>query len=367
MIIKKAELFLLDMPLKFTFKTSQTSLDRRETIILKVTDESGNTGYGEVVAFSDPFYTSETLADAKRLLLETYLPRLLQEETVHPFDIHAWLDRAYPMTGAGVENALLDVYARRQDIPVMAAVFLEETNTQIEAGMVLGDLDSAGLLKQIEQYLQEGYVRFKIKIKPQDGFAKLNMIRTAYPYLKLLADANRSFRSEHIPELMKIDGLGLLCLEEPLAEAELTDYQKLQAEMQTPVCLDESILNVADLEKAIELKACRALNSKAGRVGGLFYVRQMIELCRKHHIYYWIGSMVESGISKILHVHLASLKDTYIPGDLSPSQRYFPQDIIRPEVTVQNGRIEVPRGPGLGIAVDENILADYTVEHHIFA
>lgn len=353
--------------MKFTFKSSQAVLNHRETLVIKVTDEVGNTGYGEVVAFNDPFYTQETLPQSKHILFHRFLPELLQKEIRHPFEIHERMDDInYPMATAGMENALLDVYAIRQEQPILRTVFPKETGKEaIYAGIVLGDLEINSLLKQIEENLAEGYIRFKIKIKPKDGFSKLKRIRERYPDLMLLADANRSFSAEQIPELIKIDELGLLCLEEPLADGDFLAYQKLQAQMRTPLCLDESIQTVEDLKKAIQLKACQVINIKVGRVGGLYYAKQMIELCREHNIRYWIGSMMETGISKILHVHLASLRDNYIPGDLSPSRRYFSKDVIEPEIIAQNGFIQVPQGVGLGVEIDEESLKSFAIDYSI--
>lgn len=366
MWIEKIEVFHLSMPMKFSFKSSQAMLNQRETLVIKVTDELGNSGFGEVVAFNEPFYTQETLPHAKEVLLHRFLPQLLEREIRHPFEIHSWLDLSYPMAVAGVENALLDGFSRRLQQSIMETVFPEETQDTIYGGMVLGDLDLATLLRQIEEYLQEGYVRFKIKIKPEDGFDKLRMVREEYPDLMLLADANRSFSTDQIPELIKIDDLGLLSLEEPLISGDLAAYQRLQEQMTTPLCLDESIQTVEDLMEAIEFKACRVVNLKVGRVGGMAYVKEMIEVCRKHKVHYWIGSMMESGISKILHVHLASLNDNYIPGDLSSSRRYFDKDVIQPEITVDKGRIQVPKGPGLGVEVDEEVLNYYSIDQGVF-
>lgn len=365
MRITKIEVFHLSMPMKFTFKSAQALLNQRETLVLILTDELGHTGYGEVVAFNEPFYTQETLPASKRVLSERFLPLLLQKEIEDPFAVHQWMDLAYPMAAAGLENALVDLSAKRQQLPIMKAIFAEETGVAIRAGIVLGDLDSTSVLEQLEEYIKEGYVRFKIKIKPEDGFVKLNRIREKYPDLMLLADANKSFRMEHLPELKKIDELGLLCLEEPLASGDLISYQKLQEMLITPLCLDESLQTLEDLAQAIELKACQVVNIKVGRVGGLYYAKQMIEACRKHKFHYWIGSMMESGISKILHVHLASLKDNYIPGDLSPSRRYFAKDIIQPEITAQDGLIPVPKGPGLGVEIDKETLNYYTIDHAV--
>ncbi|NJD01232.1 MAG: o-succinylbenzoate synthase [Ruminiclostridium sp.] len=361
MRIEKTELFHIRMPLNFLFKTSQAAIQHRETIIIKITDELGNTGYGEAVAFNEPFYTNETLADSKNVLINEYIPGLIHKDVKHPFDIHNWFDLSYPMALAGLENALLDLYARRHKQSVMDVAFNEETNDEIFAGIVLGDQDASDLKKQIGHYLKEGYIRFKIKIKPEDGFAKLSAVRKSYPDILLLADANKSYKPEQIEEITEFDRLNLLCLEEPLDSTDFQAYQKLQKKMQTPVCLDESIETVDDLKTAIRLEALKAVNIKVGRAGGIYHARKMIGLCRENDIKYRIGSMLESGVSKMLHVHLASLKDTYIPGDLSSSKRYFEKDIINPEITVEKGMLKVPKGYGTGVEIEENVLRSFTI------
>lgn len=362
MKIRRIGLYHLRLPLNFIFKTAQTSLNHRETLVIRAEDELGHTGYGEAVAFNEPFYTRETLPGSKAVLLNDYIPGLIGREISHPFDIHAGMDLSYPMAEAGLENALLDLYARRMHRPIMDVVFEERRNTRIAAGMALGDLDNETLIRQIAEYRREGYTRFKLKIKPANGLAKLKAIRAVYPDLNLLADANMSYRPEQMAGLKALDQFNLLCIEEPLPAGSFAAYRTLQAEMKTPLCLDESIQTPADLKTAIAMRALGAVNIKVGRVGGMYYVRQMIELCRQHQIKYWIGSMVESGISRILHVQLASLKDTYIPGDLSPSRRYFPRDVIRPEITVEDGMIDVPGGWGLGVEIDEKALRDFTLD-----
>jgi len=363
MQIEQIELFHIKMPLNFNFKTSQASIKCRETIVIKVEDELKNKGYGEVVSFNEPFYTHETLGASKQVLINKYIKDVIHKDMKHPFDLHKNLDMEYPMALAGLENALVDVYSRRNKLSIMKFVFNEETNEEVYAGVVLGDLDIKILIKQIEDYQKEGYIRFKIKIKPQDGFIKLKAIRENYPNIQLLVDANRSYQFDQINEIKELDEFNLLCIEEPLNTENFLGYQKLQKELCTPICLDESIQTINDLKTAISLKAFKVLNIKVGRVGGIYYAKQMIDLCRQNNIKYWIGSMVESGISKILHVHLASLNDNYIPGDLSSSKRYFKKDIIKPEIIAQNGIIKVPKGFGLGVEVDEAALEKYTVDY----
>ncbi|PAB58395.1 o-succinylbenzoate synthase [Anaeromicrobium sediminis] len=363
MRIERIELFHIKIPLNFTFKTSQATLKHRETIIIKGTDELGNTGYGEVVAFNEPFYTNETLIDSKDILINCYIPKLINKEIEHPFHIHKWMDLSYPMALAGLENTLVDLYARRNKKSIMDVVFNEETKDHIYGGIVLGDLHIPSLIEQIHLYKKEGYTRFKIKIKPEDGFIKLKAIREQYPNIQLLVDANKSYKIEQIKLLKKLDSLNLLCIEEPLDSGDFLEYEKLQKEMKTPICLDESIQTMDDLKRAIKLNAFKVVNLKVGRVGGIYYAKEMIQLCRENHIKYWIGSMVESGISKILHVHLGSLKDTCMPGDLSSSKRYFKKDVIKPEIITKNGMIKIPKGHGLGVEIDEDILKNYTIDY----
>ncbi|MBX4270933.1 o-succinylbenzoate synthase [Clostridium estertheticum] len=363
MQIEQIELFHIRMPLNFNFKTSQASIKWRETIVIKAMDELQNVGYGEVVSFNEPFYTNETLASSKKILINKYIKAVIRKDMDHPFDIHKDLDSSCPMAMSGLENALVDLYARRNKLSIMKLVFNEETNDEIYAGIVLGDLDIKMLLKQIDDYQKEGYTRFKMKIKPADGFEKLKAIRKIYPSIQLLVDANRSYNFNQINEIKKLDKFNLICIEEPLNSKDFLEHQKLQKEIITPICLDESIQTIKDLKSAIAANAFKVLNIKIGRVGGIYYAKQMIDLCRESNIKYWVGSMVESGISKILHVQLASLKDTSIPGDLSSSKRYFKKDIIKPEIIAQNGIIKVPKGYGLGVEIDEVTLSEYTIDY----
>lgn len=365
MTIKKIELFHIEIPLNFTFKTSQATIKNRETIIIKITDKDNIVGYGEVVAFNEPFYTNETLVDSKIVLVNKFIPRLINNNIRHPFDIHKMFDITYPMALAGIENALLDLYAKQQRKSILDIVFKEEKNATIYAGVTFGDEDIDSILIKIKEHLHEGYIRFKIKIKPKDAYIKLKAIREKYPHIQLFVDANRSYSIKQINEIKKLDQFDLLCIEEPLDFENLIYYQKLQELIHTPICLDESISSIEDFQKAIQLKAFKVINIKVGRLGGLYYTKEIIDLCRIHNIKFWIGSMVESGISKILHVHLASLKDTYIPGDLSASKRYFQNDIITPEIIVNNGVIEVPRGYGLGVDINYKALNQYTLDHII--
>lgn len=365
MRIKSIELFHINIPLKFTFVTAKKSLQHREVLIIKVVDNLGLSGFGEVVSFTNPFYTNETLELSKQALLEKYLPFVLEKNIKHPFDIHAYFGLEFPMAVAGIENALLDLYAKQKSQNIISMVFKEEIADFVDVGIVFGDLNYEELLVKITENIKLGCKRFKIKIKPADGFDKLKKITKHFPHIQFLADANRSYRLEDVEEVQRLDALKLVCIEEPFAITRLEEYQNIlpyleKYHFKTPVCLDESILTMQDLEKAHELKIVQVLNVKIGRVGGIYYAQKMIEFCRKNGIHYWIGSMIESGISKILHVQLAALSDTYIAGDLSDSKRYFTKDIIIPDIHSINGKIPTPRGLGIGVEVDERAIKEYT-------
>ncbi len=405
MRIHEISLYHISMPLNFTFRTAKSVLSHRESLVIKVVCGNSSassasydaesisnkysdnpqreciaphakewTGFGEVVSFTEPFYTAETLEMSKNILLEKYIPLVLAQEWEHPFDIHSHIDNTYPMAKAGLENALLDAYAKSKGKNIITALFNEELKDSIEVGIVLGDLEYEDLAQQVDSFAKDGVLRFKIKIKPdtatQSSFQKLAQLTRDFPQLTFLADANKSYHLGQIAELQKFDSLSLACIEDPFSFSHLSEIKDIQNKIKTPLCLDESIQNMDDLEQAYKLQALSMLNIKIGKLGGLFYTKQAIDFCRKNKIKYWIGSMLESGISKILHVQLAALSDTCMPGDLSDSKRYFKNDLIFPEIISQkendNGKnirtIKVPKKDGLGVEIDEEMLLRYCKE-----
>lgn len=276
--------------------------------------------------------------------------------------IHEWFERQCPMATAGLENALLDLYAKKRNENLVESVFQEEMKSDIDLGIVLGDLPIRELLDKINEFHKQGCQRIKIKVKPEDGYMKMQKVVECFPELSFAVDANRSFRISQINDVMKFDKLGLLCMEEPFMVESIEECRNLQKKIKTPICLDESVQTMEELKKAVSCNAFQILNIKIGRLGGIFYAKQMIEYCRKHQIGYWVGSMVESGISKILHIQLAALLDTYMAGDLSDSARYFEKDLIIPEISFKNGKMKYPGGIGLGVQVDKNAIIKQAVE-----
>ena len=362
MRIQSVTLYHVDIPMRFAFRTAKETLKHRESIILEVADESGQTGYGEVVSFTSPFYTMETLEASWEALKTSYIPQILDKDITHPFEIHKMFERKHPMAIAGLENALLDIYTKQREENLIKSVFQENLKKEIGLGIVLGDLPVQELLLKIQEFYGQGCRRIKIKIKPEDGFEKMKQVTACFPEIDSAVDANRSFPVSRIEDVIKFDKLGLLCIEEPFMVDSLEEYRGLQTKIKTPICLDESIQTMEELKRAIQYEAFQVLNIKIGRVGGLFYVKQMIQYCRTQGIRYWIGSMVESGISKILHVQLAALTDTYMEGDLSDSRRYFDQDFIVPEIIFENGKMKCPEGNGLGVKINKSAILKQAVE-----
>lgn len=226
------------------------------------------------------------------------------------------------------------------------------------------------LLDAVEAHVANGCKRIKIKINPTDGYDRMALIRKHYPDLVLAADANQSYSYDDIDKIRQFNDLKLACIEEPFAITTLQSYKEWKWEhlnnddwhIETPICLDESILGYDDLSYAIEYGLIDVLNIKVGRMGGLVPTKAAINLCRECHIPYWVGSMVESGISKMLHAQLAALGDSYMAGDLSDSNRYFERDLIYPDLTFKDGVMHVPDGDGLGVTVFDDRLEAYCVE-----
>jgi o-succinylbenzoate synthase len=362
MNIKKVTLHFIAMDLLSPFVTSYGKVQKREMIIVEAEDADGITGWGEVVAFSIPWYTEETIQTCFHILDEFLIPSLLKGKFEHPEDLTAVFSpvKRNHMAKAGLDTALWDLYAQKQDRPLAAV--LGGKKDKIEAGVVVGIDDISKMLAKIERHLKEGYKRFKVKIKPGYDYELIRQIRREYPSLPLMADANSAYTLQDIKRLRRLDEFGLMMIEQPLDSDDIVDHAKLQREMNTPICLDESIVSYDDVRKAIELGSCRIINVKVGRVGGLTEAKRIHDLCLGQQIDLWVGGMLESGVSRAHNIALASLPGFTIPGDISASSRYWEKDVIVPEVTVTDGYIQVPEKSGIGFKVDREFLKKVTYE-----
>ena len=369
---KSITTYRVALPLKFEFKTSKGAIRVRESIIIRIEDQQGHVGYGECVAFTDPFYTAETVDSAWKQLVDTYILelRLMRPKPLMAYirQLQFWLKQDnMPMAIAGLENALINLDCIRKGVNSVSYIMGQALEPNISNGVVIGDVTIDELLPLVKQHVTNGCKRIKIKVSPRDGYERARLVRDAYPELSLAVDANQSYTYDQIDMVADYNALNLRCIEEPFSMTNLITYKAWKESLAywpitTPICLDESILSYDDLSYAIEHKLIDVLNVKIGRLGGLIQTRASILRCREAGIPYWIGSMVESGISKMLHVQLAALGDTYMAGDISDSKRYFESDFTAPDIVFHDGTMAVPDGSGLGVDILEERIEQYTVE-----
>ncbi|MEH7304334.1 o-succinylbenzoate synthase [Neobacillus drentensis] len=358
MKIRSIELHVMEMPLKDPFLTHLGAVTVREGIIIKITNSDGISGYGEGVAFSTPWYTEETVKTCLHMLTDFLIPLLQKNPIDHPAQASNLFSslRRNNMAKAALETALWDLYAKSQAQPLSRT--LGGTRSAVAAGVVVATDSTTKAIRQIDQYLIEGYQRIKVKISPKLDYAFLAEIRRSYPDLPIMADANSAYSLKDIERIKALDDFNLLMIEQPLGYDDILEHALLQKEIKTPICLDESINSYDDARKAIEFGSCKVINIKVGKIGGLYEAKRIHDYCFEKGIPVWCGGMIEFGISRAHNISLASLPGFSIPGDISSSNRFWEDDIITPEVTVQNGFVTVPSGPGIGYQINEKRLQE---------
>ena len=353
--------------LKSSFETSFGKIWERRILLVEACSE-GLSGWGEVTAGEGPFYNPETTDTSWSVFCSFVAPLAVGEDLDGPGDLQAVLQpiRGHEMTKAALENALWDIEAQRQGISL--AMLLGGTAREIACGVSLGiKEDPETLISMIERELAAGYQRIKIKIKPGKDLEFIAAVRKRFPAIKLMVDANSAYRLEQAAHLREFDAYDLMMIEQPLAWDDIFDHAKLQAQIRTPICLDESIHNAHHAASAIELRACRIINIKLGRVGGHSEARRVQEVCFQRSIPVWSGGMLETGIGRAHNIAMSSLPGFVLPGDVSASQRYWEEDIIEPEVEVTSkGTIVVPTTPGLGYSVRRKRIEQLTVRQRVF-
>ncbi|MCY8487833.1 o-succinylbenzoate synthase [Bacillus atrophaeus] len=364
--IEKITLYHVSMKLKKPFKTSIETLQERKFLIVEAIDQSGVVGWGEVSAFSSPWYTEETIQTCLHMLKDFFIPNVVGREFSHPSDVPDSLERfkGNRMAKAGLESAVWDIYAKRKGITLAEA--LGGSTGKIPAGVVVGLAPLDDMLRDIEQYIKEGYQRIKIKIQPGNDIELLKAIRSRFPQVPLMADANSSYQLKDISRIKELDDFHLMMIEQPLQADDIVDHRHLQKHLKTAICLDESICSADDARRAIELGSCKIINIKPSRVGGLTEALKIHDLCKEHHMPVWCGGMLETGISRAQNVALASLPQFTIPGDISSSSRYWEEDIVTPDIRIDKGFISVPEQLGLGVEVNQEIMRKYVTKMDVF-
>ena len=364
MKIDRLELRLLTLPLVHFFETSFSRVYDKHFLIVRV-DGDGASGFGECVADRDPYYSAETNETAWHIITEFIAPRVIGVEFGHPRDVFPALKaiRGHNMAKAAVEMAAWDLFARREGAPLSRV--LGGRRDRIASGVSIGIQDSLDdLAALVERELAAGYRRIKIKIKPGWDLDAVAMIRKRFGAVPLMVDANAAYTAAHADHLARLDEFDLMMIEQPLDYDDIADHAALQRRLKTPNCLDESIKTVHIAEAAIAAGACRIINIKPGRVGGHQASIELHDLCATHGIPVWHGGMLESGIGRAHNIHLASLPNFSLPGDIAASKRYYQPDLIEPAIDITpDGTIAVPQGPGIGVNIVRERIDHATLRH----
>ncbi len=362
--LEKLELREIELPLVSPFETSFGSTTQRRILIVRVFDKSGASGYGECVAAEGPFYNHETV-DTAWLITAKYIgPLLTRADVATAREVNTALApiRGNQMAKAGVEAAIWDLEAKLAGRPLWR--HLGGVRNEINCGVSIGLQETTGkLIEKVAHELESGYQRIKLKIKPGKDVHLVEAIRSRFPSITLSVDANSAYSLNGDLSLVhQLDQHNLLMIEQPLAPGDLVDHAKLQREIKTPICLDESICSLSDARHAVELGSCRIINIKLGRVGGHTEVQLIQAHAIEHGIPVWCGGMLEAGIGRAHNIALSTLPGFTLPGDVSASARYWEEDIIDPAVTVsRQGTIKAPDGPGIGFEVNEARVEALTV------
>jgi O-succinylbenzoate synthase len=362
--IEKIELFLCRLPLVHFFETSfGRSYDR--TFVLVRVEGGGHEGWGEAVAEANPYYSGETTETVWHIIAGFIAPLVIGKRFDHPREIYPALRRirGHNMAKAGVEMAAWDLFARAAGQPL--SKLLGGTRDRIASGVSIGIQDSYDqLIGKIEHELAAGYQRIKIKIKPGWDVEAVERVRARFGGIPLQVDANAAYTLDDAALLARLDPFDLLLIEQPLDYDDVMDHATLQQQIKTPVCLDESIHTVRIARDAIKARACRIINIKPGRVGGHQASIELHDLCATHGIPVWHGGMLESGIGRAHNIHLASLPNFSLPGDIAASKRYYQPDLIEPAIDVSpDGTIAVPQAPGIGVNIVRERIDRATLRH----
>jgi len=362
--LERMELREIELPLKAPFETSFGRTTRRRILIVKAINKDGATGHGECVASENPFFNHETIDTAWLITAKYIAPMLAKSQLKNAAQVNDLLARIREnrMAKAGVEAAIWDLEAKLAGTALWQQI--GGTRDEIACGVSIGLQNSTeALLDKVRCEVESGYQRIKIKIKPGKDVQLAKAVRKVFPAITLSVDANSAYRLETDVQLLKqLDEFNLLMMEQPLTPGDLLDHSKLQRELRTPICLDESIMCLANARHAHELGACQIINIKLGRVGGFSEAKAIQAFAQEHGMPVWCGGMLEAGIGRAHNIALSTLPGFTLPGDVSASARYWEEDIIDPPVTVSpDGTIKAPTEPGIGFEVNENRIETLTV------
>ena len=355
------ELRVLHLPLVSPFTTSFGTETVREVIVVRALTSDGD-GWGEIVTQAGPLYSSEYTQGAWDVALRFLAPALLDRTRLAAEDVAGVLEpfKGHRMAKAGLELAVLDAALRAEGRAL--GEYLGAVRDRVPSGVSVGiQHDPAALVDTVGRYLDEGYVRIKIKIKPGRDIADTAAVRDAFGTIPLQVDANSAYTLADAATLAELDRFDLLLIEQPLQEDDLVDHAELARRLRTPVCLDESIVSDKAAADALALGSASVINIKAGRVGGYLEAVRIHDRARDAGVPVWCGGMLETGIGRAANAALAALPGFTLPGDVSASSRFYTRDVITEPAVLEDGHVRVPTGPGLGVEIDPVALEDFTV------
>lgn len=360
--LAELRLHRIDMPLVRPFRTSFGTQDSRDVLLIQAVTHDGVSGWSECVAMEWPGYSHEYVDGAVDVLAEHLIPAAVADGTIDPHVVHRRLSRlmGHPMAKAALETAVLDAWLRTESRSL--ADYLGAVRTDVDCGVSVGipvDERIDSLLEEVGGYVDAGYRRIKLKIQPGWDVQAVRAVRETWPDIPLQTDANQAYTRSDTDLLAAMDPFDLLLVEQPLPEDDLLGHAMLAERISTPVCLDESIISLASADTAIAFKAASIINIKPGRVSGYLEAREIHDLCVEREVPVWCGGMLETGVGRAANVALAALPGFTLPGDTSASSRYYAVDITPPFV-LEDGRLRVPTGPGIGVEPIPAILDELT-------
>ena len=363
--ILAVELLLVELPLVGAFRTSFGEMTTKRCVLVRVeTDEAE--GWGECVADTRPEFSEEFNDGAWLVLRDFLVPALFAAPDTDVTAVEHRFDdvRGNPMAKAALVDAFVDAELRAGGVSL--ATWLGGVRDRVECGVSVGIASSTeALLEQVSGYLAEGYRRIKLKIEPGTDLERVRAVREAHPGIALSVDANAAYTLDDAAVFRSMDDLDLLMIEQPLHHEDLVRHADLQAILRTDLCLDESIRSAADAVAALDLGACRIVNVKQGRVGGVLEAKRLHDRCLERGAPVWCGGMLETGVGRALNLALASMPGFTLPGDTSASRRYFDADLTEPFELAPDGTMAVPTGPGIGVAPIPERLRDHVIRREV--
>ncbi|MGH2678938.1 MAG: o-succinylbenzoate synthase [Actinomycetota bacterium] len=363
--VRAVELLLVELPLVRPFRTSFGEVAEKRCVLVRVETE-GAEGWGECVADARPDFSGEFNEGAWIALREFLAPALFRAGDVDASGAEASFAkvRGNPMAKAALLDAFVD--AELRSVETSLASWLGAERERVECGVSIGIATTTdALLDQVDGYLADGYRRIKLKIQPGTDVERVRAVRAAHPDVPLSVDANAAYTLAEAEVFHSMEDLRLLMIEQPLHHEDLLRHAELQAMLGTDLCLDESIRSVGDAAAALDLGACRIVNVKQGRVGGVLEARRIHDHCRERDIPVWCGGMLETGVGRALNLALAALPGFRLPGDTSASARYFEEDLTEPFELAPDGTMTVPTGPGIGVTPRRERLAACVIRREL--